>query len=59
MQAPWTLADFPTMTLPFALASNGMPLGIQLSAAPHHEGLLLEAAKAIEEVIGFKAQPKL
>jgi aspartyl-tRNA(Asn)/glutamyl-tRNA(Gln) amidotransferase subunit A len=59
MQAPWTLADFPTMTLPQALASNGMPLGIQLSAAPLHEGLLLEAAKAIEEVIGFSEKPNL
>jgi aspartyl-tRNA(Asn)/glutamyl-tRNA(Gln) amidotransferase subunit A len=57
MQAPWTLADFPTMTLPSGLASNGMPLGIQLSAAPHHEILLLEVAKAIESVIGFKATP--
>jgi aspartyl-tRNA(Asn)/glutamyl-tRNA(Gln) amidotransferase subunit A len=59
MQAPWTLADFPTMTLPFAVASNGLPLGIQLTAAPVHEGLLLEAAKAIEQAIGFKAKPNL
>ena len=59
MQAPWTLADFPTMTLPLAVASNGLPLGVQLSAAPLHEGMLLEAAKAIEEVIGFSAQPNL
>ena len=59
MQAPWTLADFPTMTLPSGLASNGMPLGVQLSAAPFHESLLLEAAKAIEAVIGFKANPNL
>ena len=59
MQAPWTLADFPTMTLPLAVGSNGLPLGIQLSAAPLHEGMLLEAAKAVEEVIGFSAQPNL
>jgi aspartyl-tRNA(Asn)/glutamyl-tRNA(Gln) amidotransferase subunit A len=59
MQAPWTLADFPTMTLPFAVASNGLPLGIQLTAAPFHEGLLLEAAKAIEAAIAFKATPRL
>src|SRR5205814_502280 len=59
MQAPWTLADFPTMTLPYALSGNGLPLGVQLSAAPHHEGLLMEAAKAIESVIGFTAKPKL
>jgi aspartyl-tRNA(Asn)/glutamyl-tRNA(Gln) amidotransferase subunit A len=59
MQAPWTLADFPTMTLPYGLSGNGMPLGIQLSAAPLHEGLLIEAAKAIESVIGFTAKPNL
>ena len=59
MQAPWTLADFPTMTLPSGLASKGLPLGIQLTAAPLHEGLLLEAAKAIESVIGFQAKPSL
>ena len=57
MQAPWTLADFPTITLPSGLASNGMPLGIQLSAAPFHERLLLEAAGAIEPVIGFHEEP--
>jgi aspartyl-tRNA(Asn)/glutamyl-tRNA(Gln) amidotransferase subunit A len=59
MQAPWTLADFPTMTLPSAVASNGLPLGVQLSAAPLHEGLLLEAAKDIEAVIAFNAKPNL
>jgi aspartyl-tRNA(Asn)/glutamyl-tRNA(Gln) amidotransferase subunit A len=59
MQAPWSLADFPTMTLPSGLSTNGMPLGVQLSAAPLHEGLLLEAAKAIEPVIGFTAKPHL
>jgi aspartyl-tRNA(Asn)/glutamyl-tRNA(Gln) amidotransferase subunit A len=59
MQAPWSLADFPTMTLPCGLSANGMPLGIQLSAAPLHEGLLIEAAKAIESVIGFTAKPNL
>ena len=59
MQAPWTLADFPTMTLPCGLSGNGLPLGVQLSAAPLHEGLLLEAAKAIESVIGFTAKPNL
>jgi len=59
MQAPWTLADFPTMTLPLALATNGLPLGVQLTSAPLHEGLLLEVAKGIEEVIGFTAKPNL
>jgi Asp-tRNA(Asn)/Glu-tRNA(Gln) amidotransferase A subunit family amidase len=47
------------MTLPFALAPNGLPLGIQLTAAPLHERLLLEAATAVEKVIGFQAKPDL
>lgn len=59
MQAPWSLADFPTMTLPSGLSKAGMPLGIQLSAAPLHEGLLLETAKAVESILGFKAKPPL
>jgi aspartyl-tRNA(Asn)/glutamyl-tRNA(Gln) amidotransferase subunit A len=57
MQAPWTLADFPTMTLPCGLAANGLPLGIQLAAAPMHEGLLLEVAKEIEETVAFREKP--
>jgi aspartyl-tRNA(Asn)/glutamyl-tRNA(Gln) amidotransferase subunit A len=59
MQAPWTLADFPTMTLPYGLSGAGLPLGIQLSAAPLREGLLMDAARAIESVIGFTARPNL
>jgi Asp-tRNA(Asn)/Glu-tRNA(Gln) amidotransferase A subunit family amidase len=59
MNAPWTLADFPTLTLPHALAANGLPLGIQLAAAPLQEGVLLEIAKAVEGVVEFNAKPKL
>ena len=59
MNAPWTLADFPTLTLPFALGSNGLPLAVQLSAAPLQEGPLLQAAKAVEAVVSFQAKPNL
>ncbi len=51
MNGPWTLADFPTMTLPHARGANGLPIGVQLSAAPLEEGLLLELGKAVESVI--------
>jgi aspartyl-tRNA(Asn)/glutamyl-tRNA(Gln) amidotransferase subunit A len=57
MNGPWSLADFPTMTLPYALAGNGLPLGIQLSGAPLAEAALLEAASAIELVAAFKEKP--
>lgn len=59
MNAPWTLADFPTVTLPFALGSNGLPLAVQLSGAPLQEGSLLQAAKMAEDLVDFRAKPNL
>jgi aspartyl-tRNA(Asn)/glutamyl-tRNA(Gln) amidotransferase subunit A len=59
MNGPWTLADFPTMTLPYALASNGLPVGMQLSALPTDEGKLLAVGKAVEGAVGFSEKPKL
>jgi aspartyl-tRNA(Asn)/glutamyl-tRNA(Gln) amidotransferase subunit A len=59
MNAPWTLADFPTMTLPHALSAEGLPIGVQLTGPPLQEGLLLEIAKLIEAAIDFRMRPKL
>jgi len=57
MNGPWTLADFPTMTVPYGLASNGLPLGIQLSMPSMSDGALLGVARAIESVAAFKEKP--
>ncbi len=57
MNGPWTLADFPTMTLPCALGGNGLPIGMQLSAKPFQERLLLDLGRAVEAVVGFNAKP--
>ena len=54
---PWTLADFPTITLPHSLASNGMPVAIQLSAPPMQESLLFHGARIVEEILGFSRTP--
>lgn len=59
MNSPWTLADVPIVTLPCALGSNGMPLGVQLSAAPLREGLLLDVARAVEAAVDFQERPNL
>jgi aspartyl-tRNA(Asn)/glutamyl-tRNA(Gln) amidotransferase subunit A len=59
MNSPWTLADVPIVTLPCAIGANGLPLGVQLSAAPLQEGLLLAVAKAVESVINFQERPNL
>jgi aspartyl-tRNA(Asn)/glutamyl-tRNA(Gln) amidotransferase subunit A len=55
MNGPWTLTDFPTMTLPHALGANGLPIGVQVTSL--EEGLLLEIGKALEAVIGFNSKP--
>lgn len=59
MNSPWTFADFPIVTLPYALGQNGLPIGVQLCSAPLQEGLLLQAAKAVEQIVGFDAAPVL
>ena len=52
MNGPWTLANFPTMTIPHALGANGLPISVQLSAAPLQEGLLLDLGKKVGSVVG-------
>ena len=59
VSAPWTLADFPTLSLPVALDSDGMPVGIQLTAPSRSEGLLLEVGRWFEEFVGFNHRPKV
>src|SRR5262245_18274528 len=59
MNSPWTLADVPIVTLPCAVGGNGMPLAVQLAAAPLQEGLLLQVAKAVEAVINFQQRSTL
>ena len=54
MNGPWTLADFPTMTLPHAVGANGLPIGVQLSGPPMQEGPLLDLGKAVGAVIRWK-----
>jgi aspartyl-tRNA(Asn)/glutamyl-tRNA(Gln) amidotransferase subunit A len=59
MNGPWTLTDFPTMTLPHALSADGLPIGVQLTGPPFQERLLLEIAKQIEAIVSFTARPRL
>ena len=58
MNGPWTLTDFPTMTLPHAL-SSGLPISVQLTGPPLQETMLLELAKNVESAVGFTARPKI
>lgn len=42
------LAGNPALSIPFGRNADGMPLGVQLTAAPCHEALLLRAAEILE-----------
>jgi Asp-tRNA(Asn)/Glu-tRNA(Gln) amidotransferase A subunit family amidase len=51
LSAPWTFADFPTLSIPLGLDSTGLPIGIQLSARPLGEPALITAGRRIERTI--------
>ncbi|MCI0438087.1 MAG: amidase, partial [Chloroflexi bacterium] len=50
-QSPWTTCGIPAITLPSGLSESGLPLGIQLAAAPFDEAGLLAAARWCERVL--------
>ncbi len=43
----------PTIAVPAGLTTDGLPVGIQLAAAPFAEGALLAAARLVEAAIGW------
>ncbi len=45
-----SLAGLPAVSVPFGRNPEGMPVGVQLTAAPFAEGLLLRVAGLLEEV---------
>jgi aspartyl-tRNA(Asn)/glutamyl-tRNA(Gln) amidotransferase subunit A len=56
-QSPWSLLGFPALTLPYRLASNGLPLGFQLVA--RDESLLFTFAAQVEAELAFSLAPPL
>lgn len=45
---PWSLIGFPAISVPCGTDRHGLPIGLQLVAPPHHEGLLVAVARAHE-----------
>ncbi|MFQ6029048.1 MAG: amidase [Dehalococcoidia bacterium] len=58
-QGPWTSCGLPAITVPSGIAASGLPLGIQLVAAPFAEERLLAAAGWCESVLGVELAPPL
>lgn len=56
-QWPWTTAGFPTISIPSGLSVDGMPLGVQLAAAPLNEATMFSVARWCETVLDTNLVP--
>ena len=50
--APYSLAGYPVVSLPVAKSSHGLPIGVQIIAAPWREDRAIAVALAIEKAFG-------
>jgi amidase len=49
-----TLACCPALSLPCGFTASGLPVGLQLVAAPRGEAQLLAGAKVLEDILGLR-----
>ncbi|MFI0445050.1 amidase [Actinomadura sp. 6N118] len=54
MTAAWNLAGFPAATVPMGVGDSGLPLSVQLVAAPGKESLLLGLAAQLEAALPWQ-----
>ena len=54
---PFNVLGVPAMSLPIALSSSGLPIGLQLAAKPYAEALVYRAAVGLERAIGQEFRP--
>lgn len=52
---PWSLVGFPAMTVPCGFTAAGLPVGLQLVAAPGREAVLVALGCALERALGGEA----
>lgn len=57
---PFNVWGIPTISVPCGFTKDGLPIGLQLAAAPWHGVVLLQAAQAYEQATSWhKMKPKL
>jgi Asp-tRNA(Asn)/Glu-tRNA(Gln) amidotransferase A subunit family amidase len=54
---PFNALGWPALTMPAGLGADGLPLSVQLVAAPWAEATLLRAAWSVEQALGTLAPP--
>jgi aspartyl-tRNA(Asn)/glutamyl-tRNA(Gln) amidotransferase subunit A len=57
--APWSLLGVPAITLPAGRDAHGLPIGVQLVAAPWHDARLFAAAAWCERALGPPPSPPI
>lgn len=50
---PWSLAQLPSITIPCGSSSEGLPVGLQLTALPWHEPVLFRVGAAYQAVTSW------
>jgi aspartyl-tRNA(Asn)/glutamyl-tRNA(Gln) amidotransferase subunit A len=57
--ALWNLTRHPTISTPCGLTADGLPVGLQISAAHYRDDMVLAASEALEQALGasFPALP--
>jgi Asp-tRNA(Asn)/Glu-tRNA(Gln) amidotransferase A subunit family amidase len=55
---PFNLWGIPAISLPCGFAQGGLPIGLQLAAAPWREDLLLQAAQAYEQATPWSTRAR-
>ena len=53
---PHNIMGTPAISLPLALHSNGMPIGVQIAAPPAQEHVVLQLATALEQAMPWKSR---
>ena len=55
---PFNLLGWPALSLPCGISSEGLPIGVQLVAAPGAEDVLFDVGSAIETALRGNPMPK-
>jgi amidase len=53
---PHNIMGTPAISLPLAMHSNGMPIGVQIAAPPAQEHVVLQLATALEQAMPWKSR---
>lgn len=57
--SPWTALGGPLLTMPAAIDSKGMPLGVMFAAPPGQDGALVQCSSSLQSLLGTIGRPRL